>query len=301
MNLYEKMSAITNEITAVAKNLNVGWGKNSYKAVGEADVLAAVKPIEAKYKVYSYPLDRDMLESAVLTTSRQDGGESKQQFMRLRTVYRFVDMESPEDHIDIVSYGDGVDSQDKAPGKAMTYADKYALLKAYKIITGDDPDQYYSDDLKEKTAKGATGAGTARSAPSPASRSRQANTRAQTQQTQVQPPAQQSQPPAEPQMESDPNKVPVNKNHIAVLKKEMERTGITEHTILTMFKVDALEDMTMAMFKTAKAKFEKTPSKQAAAAPPPAPSFARSSDPLPELPDNFNPLTAEEQVELPFV
>ena len=23
----------------------------------------------------------------------------------------------------------------------MTYADKYALLKAYKIITGDDPDQ----------------------------------------------------------------------------------------------------------------------------------------------------------------
>ena len=29
MNIYEKMSAITEEITAVAKNLNVGWGKNA--------------------------------------------------------------------------------------------------------------------------------------------------------------------------------------------------------------------------------------------------------------------------------
>jgi hypothetical protein len=30
----------------------------------------------------------------------------------------------------------------------MTYADKYALLKAYKIITGDDPDQKASETLK---------------------------------------------------------------------------------------------------------------------------------------------------------
>ncbi len=28
----------------------------------------------------------------------------------------------------------------------MTYADKYALMKAYKIMTGDDPDQYKSPD-----------------------------------------------------------------------------------------------------------------------------------------------------------
>ena len=29
----------------------------------------------------------------------------------------------------------------------MTYGDKYALLKAYKIQTGDDPDQNASEDL----------------------------------------------------------------------------------------------------------------------------------------------------------
>ena len=30
----------------------------------------------------------------------------------------------------------------------MTYSDKYALLKAYKIVTGDDPDQYASEELR---------------------------------------------------------------------------------------------------------------------------------------------------------
>ena len=148
MNIYEKLSAITNEISAVAKNLNVGYGKSQYKAVGEADVLAAVKPTEAKYKVYSYPVSRRVIESNVLTSLDKDGNEKRQLFMRLEVVYRFVNMENPEEYIDITTYGDGVDPGDKAPGKAMTYADKYALLKAYKIITGDDPDQKASETLK---------------------------------------------------------------------------------------------------------------------------------------------------------
>ena len=151
LNIYQRMSAITNEISRVAKNLNVDQGKSSYKAVGEADVLAAVKPAEDKYGVYSFPVDREIIESSVLTTTNYQGQERKQQFMRLRTVYRFVNVDKPEEFIEIATYGDGVDSQDKAPGKAMTYADKYALLKAYKIITGDDPDQKASEDLKGKT------------------------------------------------------------------------------------------------------------------------------------------------------
>lgn len=152
MNLFEKMSAITMEISAVAKNLNVDMGRNSYKAVGEADILAAVKPIEAKHGVYSYPVSRRVIESAVITTVKKDY-ETKQQFLRMEVTYRFVNMEKPVEYIEMTTYGDGVDPQDKAPGKAMTYADKYALMKAYKIITGDDPDQYGSQPLKSKEVK----------------------------------------------------------------------------------------------------------------------------------------------------
>lgn len=151
MNIYEKMSCITNEITRVAKNLSVGVGKSSYKAVGEADVLAAIKPIEEKYGVYSYPCSRNIVEANVLTSTSTYNGEVTEKnsmFLRVETTYRFVNINNPSEYIDVVTYGDGVDSQDKAPGKAMTYADKYALLKAYKIETGDDPDQHKSEEFK---------------------------------------------------------------------------------------------------------------------------------------------------------
>lgn len=150
MNIYEKMSAITQEVGAVAKNLEVGFGRSAYKAVSETDVLAAVKPLEAKYKVYSYPCSRKVIESGELTSIDKDGREKRQLYLRVETVYRFVNMEKPEEIIEITTYGDGVDPQDKAPGKAMTYGDKYALLKAYKIFTGEDPDAKASDELVGK-------------------------------------------------------------------------------------------------------------------------------------------------------
>lgn len=147
MNIYEKMAEITAAINTVAKNLQVDTGKGKgYRAVSEADVLAAVKPIEKQFGVYSYPYDREIVESGELVNQTQYG-ERKSLFLRVKTVYRFVNTEKTDEYIDIVTYGDGVDTQDKAPGKAMTYGDKYALLKAYKIQTGDDPDQYASGDL----------------------------------------------------------------------------------------------------------------------------------------------------------
>ena len=156
MNLFEKLLAITSEIKTVNKNLEVGVGKSAYKAVGEADVLAAVKVLEEKYKVYSYPCHREVIDRAILETEKEYNGtvtRGNQIFLRIETIYRFVNVENPDEHIEITTYGDGIDTQDKAVGKAMTYADKYALLKAYKIITGDDADQEHSPDRASYTEK----------------------------------------------------------------------------------------------------------------------------------------------------
>ena len=141
LNIYEKMSAITNELGVVAKNLNVDMGKGkSYKAVQEKDVLDAVKPIEEKYRVYSYPKERKILDSAILE-KEGNGYISKNMYLRIETTYEFVNLDKPDEKITMTSYADGIDSGDKATGKAMTYSDKYSLLNAYKIATGDDPDK----------------------------------------------------------------------------------------------------------------------------------------------------------------
>lgn len=144
LNIYQRLSKITEELGFVSKDMQVG---NQYKAVSEGAVLSAVKPAEFKNGVYSYPLTREVIFQEVL---EEDKGTYKKTtfFMRVKTTYRFVNTDKPTEFVDIDTFGDGVDSLDKAPGKAMTYADKYALLKAYKIQTGDDPDAKHSDDVK---------------------------------------------------------------------------------------------------------------------------------------------------------
>lgn len=153
-NIYQRMAAITAELQTVAKNLTVPTGgKNSYKAVSERDILDAVKPIEAKHGVYSYPVSRAVLESNMLESENTYNGQTKKTttFMtRIETVYRFVNVDKPDEYIDTITFAEGIDSQDKGSGKAMTYADKYALMKAYKISTGDDPDQTASEDTGYK-------------------------------------------------------------------------------------------------------------------------------------------------------
>lgn len=145
MNLFEKMQLITNEIGVVEKGLQVRvTDKSSYKAVSERDVLDAVKPIEQKYRVFSLPISRKIIAQDVLEkVSEYNGKTSKTNtlYMRIETTYRFYNIDNPDEYIDTITYADGLDTGDKASGKAMTYADKYALMKAYKISTGDDPDK----------------------------------------------------------------------------------------------------------------------------------------------------------------
>lgn len=149
-NIFQRMSAITAELRTVAKNLTVPTGgKKTYKAVSERDILDAVKPLEEKHGVYSYPVSRNVLESNMLESEKTYDGQTTKTttFMtRIETLYRFVNVDNPTEYIETVTFAEGFDTQDKGSGKAMTYADKYALMKAYKISTGDDPDQNASEE-----------------------------------------------------------------------------------------------------------------------------------------------------------
>lgn len=152
MNIFQRMAAITAELQTVAKNLDIDTGRGKgYKAVSERDIIDAVKPLEAKYGVYSYPADRETVAAEILESEAEYSGKVTKKstfYTRLRTVYRFVNVDEPTDYLETVSFSVGIDSQDKGDGKAMTYGDKYALMKAYKISTGDDPDAEASKETK---------------------------------------------------------------------------------------------------------------------------------------------------------
>lgn len=236
LNIFQRMSAVTNELRRVAKNLNVGVGQSSYKAVGEADVLDAVKPLEEKYGIYSYPISRrtinnEILENESIDYKTKEKVIKKQFFMRVETVYRFVNMDKPEEYIETTTYGDGMDSQDKSPGKAMTYADKYALLKGYKIVTGDDPDQNASEDIARP-----------KYTPKPQKPEKDI--------------------PAEAQKDIDDLKTkPIDTMKINALEAELNRTGATKAGLLKTYKVKEITELNLMQWKDAMSKLEKVKDK----------------------------------------
>jgi hypothetical protein len=103
----------------------------NYSIVSHDAVTAKVRPLLHKHGVIYYP--------RALTVSQNEN--------RTEAVFtvRFENIDDRTDFIDVETFGYGVDSQDKGPGKAMSYGVKYALLKVLGLETGDDPDTVQDD------------------------------------------------------------------------------------------------------------------------------------------------------------
>lgn len=152
MNLFEKIQAVSNSISHVEKNIKINSGSYTYKAVSEVDVLTQVKKAETEFKIMSIPIKQELLKSEVMTVVNSQGKEGISHVDTIKMTVRVIDLEAPENWLDVESLAKGIDSQDKGLGKASTYARKYALLNAYKLITGDDPDQHGSEEVTRKKA-----------------------------------------------------------------------------------------------------------------------------------------------------
>lgn len=147
-NLYEKIQLVSNEIKNIEKNMTVGKGNYAYKAVQDIDVTLEVKQAEAKYRLVSIPIKQELVKSEIVRVVKDGGGEAIQYMDIVKMTLRIVNLDNTAEFVDVESFGRGLDPGDKGFGKASTYARKYALLNAYKIATGEDPDDTKS---KEQT------------------------------------------------------------------------------------------------------------------------------------------------------
>jgi hypothetical protein len=157
MNLYEKIQAVATEILSIEKDMTVGSEKYGYKAVSDFAVTKRVKEAEARHKLLSMPVKQELLHNEVIRVADKERDKLTYSFI-VKMTTRLIDVENPDAFVDVESIGHGLDSGDKGFGKASTYARKYALLNAYKIATGEDPDaepsaqqsENHKDEEKEK-------------------------------------------------------------------------------------------------------------------------------------------------------
>lgn len=143
LNLHQRLHAVMGEVDYIQKERKQGM---RYTIVSHDAVTAKVRPILHKFGVLYYPVRIDC---------GQTGNRTE-----MNMAVRFVNVDDAADAIEVATAGYGIDDQDKGPGKAISYAVKYALLKTLGLETGDDPDN--DQDVRHVPD--------ARAAPKPAAR-----------------------------------------------------------------------------------------------------------------------------------
>lgn len=152
LNIYQRINAVRKAIGYVQKDKDVGFGKSSYRAVTHDAVTGMVRAALIEQGIVIVPsVVSATFHPAELVTALDDKGEvrttsAKQRLYEATFQIDFVNSDDPADRIVTHQNAHALDNGDKAPGKAMSYATKYAILKLFNIETGEDEESRYQQD-----------------------------------------------------------------------------------------------------------------------------------------------------------
>jgi hypothetical protein len=139
-NIYQRINAVRKAIGYVQKDKSVSAGSaGSYRAVTHDAVTGMVRAALIENGVIIVP----SVTSAVFHPKEP---EAKQRLYEATYQIDFVNMDSPEERISIAVNAHALDNGDKAPGKALSYATKYGILKLFNIETGEDEESRYQQE-----------------------------------------------------------------------------------------------------------------------------------------------------------
>lgn len=120
-NLLQRLHAIMAEAGRVEKEDKKV--NNQYKFVSHDAVTNMIRPLLIEHGVLSIPR---------VVGHRQDGNTTEADME-----VTFYNIDKPDESITVPGFGYGVDTQDKGPGKAMSYAVKMLFLKTFCLETGE--------------------------------------------------------------------------------------------------------------------------------------------------------------------
>lgn len=148
MNIYQRINAVREKIAYVRKDKQVDGAGGGYRAVTHDMVTAIVREHFVKAGIVVVP---ELVSGATVATGRST--KSGTPIIRFEAVYAvaFVNMDEPADRVVIQTAAHADDQGDKAPGKALSYAVKSALLKVLMLESGDDEESRVGPQERELT------------------------------------------------------------------------------------------------------------------------------------------------------
>lgn len=131
LNIYQRVTKVREAVAYIRKEKKV----ESYMAVTHDAVTALTRDQFIAHGIVIVPTC--IVQSAVKDTGTLTSRGTP--FIRFEARYRFevVNMDDPADKFSIEIEAHALDHGDKAPGKALSYAKKYAVLKLLEIESGE--------------------------------------------------------------------------------------------------------------------------------------------------------------------
>lgn len=154
-NLVKAVLQVMSECEGIDKGMTVGSGRNSYKGVSDKDVKLKVGKSMRKHGLIILPIDVKPIHEVSRWEEDSQYGLKQKQSVFTEVITKYLLIHESGEQVELAGYGHGVDSQDKAAGKATTYALKYVLLYSFLVATGhiDDSDNTHSDEVEAPKPK----------------------------------------------------------------------------------------------------------------------------------------------------
>lgn len=142
LNLMQRINRVRKAVDYIQKDKSVSTGQSgSYKAVTHDMVTAMVRDHLVAFGVVVLP---SLVASKMSPPFKADG---KQWLYEATYDFVFVNEDDPADICTVRIEAHANDNADKAPGKALSYAKKYAMLKVFEIETGEDDESRVPDEF----------------------------------------------------------------------------------------------------------------------------------------------------------
>lgn len=153
LNIYQRINAVRKKVEYVRKDKRVDGGGGGYMVVTHDVVTALLRPHLVDQNIIVIP---SLISAKIAEAGATAKGTAIIRYEGFYSV-RFVNGDSPSDEITLSIEAHALDQGDKAPGKALSYAVKYAMLKLFSLETGEDEEQRF--EAKKEANKPSAGAG----------------------------------------------------------------------------------------------------------------------------------------------
>ncbi len=136
LNIYQKINKVMQEVKYVQKDSAISGGGANYKAVSHDQVISVLRESMVNNGIMMFPVQtsgeflikRDLSVTPPIKMGLYSGSYE----------INFVNIDNGEDKVTVAVQAHASDNGDKAPGKALSYGTKTAMLKVFSLETGEN-------------------------------------------------------------------------------------------------------------------------------------------------------------------